>query len=107
LRTSTLYEPGEIDPDPAGDDGGIRVLSVRLTTPADLNACHTVEILVALTFVEDHTPDSIGGDSVTWFYSPTGNLADCPVYDAGPYDASVDAFEASAAGEGGDDGGVE
>ena len=68
---------------PAGDDAGVRTLYAHLPAPA-LEQCHTIEIVVALGFLENHTPYAIGGDSVTWFYAPTGSLADCPLFDAGP-----------------------
>jgi hypothetical protein len=97
-----FYANGSLDPDPADDDGGVRILTRSFPEPADLNACHTLQVLVALTFIEDHTPDSVGGDSITWIYSPTNNLMDCPVYDAGPYDAALDS---SADGDDGSDAG--
>jgi hypothetical protein len=52
----------------------------------DPRFCHTVEILVAHQFDQmlPHTPDSVGGDIVTWFYIPGGG--DCPVIDAGMYE---------------------
>ena len=73
----------------------------RLSPPVDPNACHTLEILVALGFTEDHTPASPGGDSITWFYSPTGSLADCPVYDAGPVPDASDSGDDASDGAGG------
>lgn len=67
---------------------GLRVLEVPLTPPADLDRCHTIEVVVALRLSgadgkAAHTPADPGGDSVTWFYSPTGDLAGCPSVDAG------------------------
>ena len=91
LRTE-LYDFGELDPDPSSDDGGVRTLPARLAHPT-LDACHTIEIVVGLAFSEDnHTPDPPGGDSVSWFYTPTGSLDGCPLFDAGPtaIDAGVD-----------------
>jgi hypothetical protein len=62
--------------------------------PRDL-ACHRVEILVAHDFNRDpsepHVPDAFGGDSVTWFYSPSGGLNGCPQYDAGDGSSPADA----------------
>jgi hypothetical protein len=70
-----------------------------VTTPT-LDRCHVVEIVVALRLnsVKDpknaHTPDDPGGDSVTWFFSPSGDFAGCPVLDAGitplPPDAALE-----------------
>jgi hypothetical protein len=82
---------GQSDPDPASSDGGIRSIHLGLPPPTDLLSCHTLEIIVALDFVLDHTPTlPPGGDSVVWFYSPTGDLTTCPFYDAGPEDAAPD-----------------
>ncbi len=77
--------------DPASSDGGIRTIEVAITPPADLGSCHVVEFLVANSFLgaiegrPAHTPDSIGGDSVIWFYAPGGDTRSCPTFsqDAG------------------------
>ncbi len=95
------FTNGVVDPDPAGDDGGVRTIARRFSPPADINFCHTLQVVVALTFVDDHTPDSTGGDSITWIYAPTGNLGDCPIFDAGPYDAGPDALDSSGDGSDG------
>lgn len=61
--------------------------------------CHVIELIVADNFGDisgGHAPTADGGDSVTWFYSPGGDLAGCPVY-TGPVDASFP--------DSGDDGG--
>lgn len=88
---------------PGAGDAGIRVLEIQTTTPADLTRCHVVEVLVAQEFQDRgefrgknaHTPvDPPGGDSITWIYSPSGDLTGCPVPDAGvavPRDAGLDA----------------
>jgi hypothetical protein len=89
---------GQLDADPA-QDAGVRLLNARLPAPPMLQDCHIVEILVARSFPDIHTPDTYGGDSVTWFYSPTGSLDGCPVYDAGPRDAGT---EGAVDGGGGD-----
>jgi hypothetical protein len=91
----TTPQTGLLSPD-ANQDGGIRDLDLIVDVPNDLTACHTIELLVANSFVENHTPDAVGGDSATWFYAPGGSLARCPVFDAGLIDAGV--------GEGGVDG---
>ena len=62
-------------------------------------------VVVALGFLgsdqvpEAHTPNSRGGDSVAWFYSPAGDLAGCPVHDAGPF--ADGGFPAADAADGG------
>ena len=66
---------------------GIRVLEIPITMPS-LDRCHVVEIVVALRLNTSstqtaHTPEPPGGDIVTWFFSPFGDLAGCPVLDAG------------------------
>jgi hypothetical protein len=85
-------------------DAGTLLLTVRLQDPPEIDRCHTVEIVVAYLFVTTHAPDSRGGDTVSWFYAPSGSIADCPIYDAGPVpDAGTDgASDAGAAVEGGD-----
>ena len=65
----------------------IRVLEIPITMPS-LDRCHVVEIVVALRLNTSntqtaHTPEPPGGDIVTWFFSPSGDLAGCPVLDAG------------------------
>jgi hypothetical protein len=95
---------GEIGPGQDVDDAGERMLVAHIPPPADLTACHTLEILVALAFDQNHEPNAVGGDSVTWFYSPTGSLDGCPTFEAGAPDAGEDAsspVDASA-----DDGGT-
>ena len=76
-------------------DAGIVSVSFLLSNPngpADpLGLCHRVEFLVAHRFnpipMGDfrlaHTPDSVGGDLVTWQFTPGGVAAGCPEYDAG------------------------
>jgi hypothetical protein len=72
---------------------GLRILEIPLTPPPDLDRCHTLEVVVALQLGPAgnaaHTPREPGGDSVSWFYSPTGDLAGCPALDAGPGAAFV------------------
>jgi hypothetical protein len=85
---------GELDPDPTNPTD-VRTLFARLAEPADLGACHTIEIVVALSFLENHTPGPPGGDSVTWFYAPSGSLDGCSIVDAS-VDAGPDAGDADA-----------
>ena len=65
-----------------------RVIEIPLTPPV-IEGCHIVEVVVALqlrardTANNAHTPLDPGGDSIQWIYSPSGDLAGCPVLDAG------------------------
>ena len=75
-------------------DGGIVAVPFTLPGPFD-GFCHRVEFLVADNFnsppggIEngdrryDHTPDSRGGDIVTWQYTGGAPPGGCPSYDAG------------------------
>ena len=78
---------GVLDPSPTAD-GGTRSIRTELQAPADIHDCHIIEILVAHAFVDTHTPDSYGGDSVSWIYAPNGSLDLCPVFDASSPDAA-------------------
>lgn len=79
--------------------GRTRVLEIPIPAPPDLDRCHVVEVVVALQLESTASPRGAhspkqggpGGDSVTWFYSPGGDLAGCPalVVDAGS-DARAD-----------------
>jgi len=101
-RSRAIYDgsPLPVTPDPQSEEGGIRMQEIDLDPPKDLAACHVLEIVVALHFEEAHTPSPPGGDTVVWFYSPTGDLSGCPIVDAGaavldgappPDDGSADA----------------
>lgn len=79
--------------DPESLRGRIRTLSIDLPAPVD-DQCHVIEVVVALGLqtgsnINAHTPDSRGGDSVTWFYSPGGDLRGCPTLDAGLLDGAA------------------
>lgn len=81
----------------------IRMLELPISKPPS-DRCHVVEVVVALnlntTDIQNvHTPLPPGGDSVSWFYSPSGDLAGCPVLDAGLEPIEADA-EAGAEGGG-------
>lgn len=60
-----------------------------LQHPPSPDRCHVIEVVVALHLRCDldsnaaHSPPEPGGDNVTWIYSPSGDLAGCPVLDAG------------------------
>jgi hypothetical protein len=79
-------------------DGGVNIVDFDLTAYSatlDPSACHQIDFVVALGFDPGslHTPDSRGGDSVAWFYDPSGGFAGCPnggvtTTDAAPPDAS-------------------
>jgi hypothetical protein len=109
--------PGESDYESATTQGRVRLLEIPIDPPS-LDSCHVVEIVVALHKNTNdsrsaHTPPDPGGDIVSWFFSPSGDLAGCPVLDAGlsPLpDASTDASDASfdaSDGSAGVDGAVE
>ncbi len=89
--------------DPASADGGVRTLEISLQSPSDLSRCHLIEILVAYGFRGDfdgrqaHTPNAIGGDSVSWFFAPNGDVQRCPTFDAGP-ESGADAGATDASG---------
>jgi len=71
-------------------DGGITLVDFTLAPPDSLICPHQIQFLVANGFsaISPHTPNSIGGDIVTWEYHPGSNgNAECPSYDAG--DGSV------------------
>jgi hypothetical protein len=92
--TPSQYEPGS-----GSTRGRVRMLEIPISKPSS-DRCHVIEVVVALQLsaVTDprnaHTPGEPGGDIVTWFYNPTGDLSGCPILDAGikpePVDAEVE-----------------
>jgi hypothetical protein len=66
-------------------DGGVALVRFVLRPPPpDNGTCpHRIEFIVANGFAGQHTPDSVGGDIVTWFYTEGGGPNGCPSYDAG------------------------
>jgi hypothetical protein len=73
--------------EPEFTNGNVRTIEIPITTPS-ADGCHVVEVVVALRLNTTdprnaHTPEDPGGDSVTWFYSPSGDFGGCPVLDAG------------------------
>jgi hypothetical protein len=81
-RTPVLSET--VSADPASLEGGIFTLAIGFPTlPVSAGRCHTFEVIVAKGFDQDHSPSPPGGDSVSWFYSPTGDLTGCAIFDAG------------------------
>jgi len=95
LGTLPVIEPQESRFGPANTESRIRTLDLAIAEPLDPGRCHVIEVLVALQFnaTDDsrraHTPQPPGGDIVTWFYNPSGDLARCPTLDAG-VDATFD-----------------
>jgi hypothetical protein len=90
--------------EPSTTNGLIRTLEIPITIPS-LDRCHVVEVVVALRLNTSdsrnvHTPLAPGGDIVSWFFSPSGDLSGCPVLDAGLAPITGDA-------EAGAEGGVE
>lgn len=85
----------------SAQSGNIRTIEVEINRPSD-DRCHLVEIIVArnlntATVQNAHTPLDPGGDIVSWFYNPSGNLDGCPSVDAGisPVDAGDDGGDAA------------
>ncbi|HLK37000.1 MAG TPA: hypothetical protein VKU41_09645 [Polyangiaceae bacterium] len=72
---------------PIAVDAGVYVQAFHLGQPSDLGFCHRIEFDVARGFDttsgSPHTPNSLGGDSIVWFYNAGGGPNGCPVYDAG------------------------
>jgi hypothetical protein len=99
-----IWDKGTSSFDPASADGGVRTLEISLMAPADSSRCHVIEILVALGFRGEfegrqaHTPDAVGGDSVSWFFAPSGDLQRCPTFDAGPDTDAADSGVSDGSG---------
>jgi hypothetical protein len=78
-------------------DGGVTTVSFSLSSIdlGDPTACHIIQLFVADSFsdISHHTVNnSLGADSVSWFYTPNGPSG-CFAYDAGdgaPADAALD-----------------
>lgn len=90
-----LVAPGNSTFDARNTQGRVRLLEVPLDPQnVDLNQCHVIQVVVALRLVSTsenrsaHTPTEPGGDLVTWFFSPEGDMRGCPPLDAG-IDASI------------------
>ena len=81
---------GSLTPDPSTMDGGVSLVDFSIDAP-DPSSCHVIEFIVALGFNDKslHTPDQYGGDSVVWFYNPSGDPGACPQYDAGGIDGAA------------------
>jgi hypothetical protein len=97
-------------PPPAVDGGAILAISINPEEPRgliDLGGCHQIKIVVAHSFLSDNiTPDSLGGDSVSWPYYPSTSVPyTCTVAeaDAGTaIDGAVEALPIPPLSDGGD-----
>jgi hypothetical protein len=86
---SAPFQLGQVQPTASTVDAGtilvspppVSFLDGKLSTPY----CHRIEFLVAYSFSAFHTPDSLGGDIVTWLYNGAGGPDGCPL----SYDASA------------------
>lgn len=82
---------------------GVRAVTLGtefLPSSPNANECHVIEAIVAFSFAGNppdgllaHTPGPGGGDSVVWFYSPSGDLSGCPHVDGGLDGATPDASD--------------
>jgi len=81
---ATPLELGPIGPARVADGGDVVNLVIRgeLSKPMG-PGCHTVRIVVAYAFSSGNSPDSQGGDDVSWLFSGSGDVAGCEGYDAG------------------------
>ncbi len=87
--------------------GKTRILEIPVPPPAQLGECHPIEIVIGLELsgtsaVLAHTPRNGQGDSVQWYYNPSGDLAGCPVLQI---EGGAPLPPATDSGEGGTDGG--
>jgi hypothetical protein len=69
-------------------DGGVDVVDFDLApyfAGLDPTTCHEIDFVVAFGFEASspRTPDSRGGDSISWFYDASGSFAGCPTSDGG------------------------
>jgi len=85
-------------------NGNIRLLRIPISVPSS-DKCHLVEIVVAKNLntssaTTAHAPLEPGGDIVSWFYNPSGDLDGCPSVDAG----IMQGVDAGDGGDGGDGG---
>ncbi len=96
-------EPGGEDVDATDKLNGIRRIKFSLDPPDD-TLCHVIEFIVTSgTFTSGaravRNVDPLQSDQITWFYSPGGDLAGCPVQNAAapPYDGSTPTSEEARA----------
>lgn len=87
-ETLGLVASGSSNPDVARTR--TRKLEIVMPPPSDLKRCHVIQVIVANRFAgaiegrPAHTPESPGGDTIEWFYNPSGDLAGCPTQDPVP-----------------------
>ena len=82
--------PIAVQAPPDALDGGVLLLEVVTPgNPLD-GLCHKLEVDVAHSFSSVHTPDSVGGDSVWWWYGPHGCPSTWQQDGAFPVDAPYD-----------------
>jgi hypothetical protein len=86
------FAGARLDGDPTAVDAGVRFIDFSFPgdDPALPTKCHVLEFIVALAFSPEspHTPDAYGGDSVVWFYNPSGDPAGCPATDTSGLDGA-------------------
>jgi hypothetical protein len=114
-NVDTLVGHEVLLPDLASPDAGPRHVRMAdgLGQSPDPTRCHVIEGAVALvvngvsSFTNQNTPavNANLGDSIVWFYSPTGDLSGCPVYKSGLDGAFIDVASDAPlqTGEGGPD----
>jgi len=87
LCTSCFESVTQSEYELASTVGNIRTLEVLITQPSS-DKCHLIEVVVAKNLDQRsaqsaHNPLEPGGDIVSWFYNPSGDLDGCPSVDAG------------------------
>ena len=94
--TTTAADVGPVlvRPPPPVMDGGTYLLEVVTLPSAPLDGlCHKLEVDVARSFASVHVPDSLGGDSVWWWYGPNGCPPSWQEDGALPADAPYDGIQ--------------
>jgi hypothetical protein len=97
--------PAAVTPLPGQLDAGVYLVDFPLdpgTFAIDLTLCHTIQMLVAHGFqqvllngtmqVAPHLPDSVGGDTVQWTWSPPSCYTFTPDASAPAADAAGDSL---------------
>jgi hypothetical protein len=108
LTNNGLIGQDSIPVDLSSQDAGIREVNMvpRRPVQPDPTLCHVVEGIVTLPqqrgSTSPHAYDPATGDSIVWFYSPTGDLSGCPIFTGGLDGAFRDVQpDALAIGDGG------
>jgi hypothetical protein len=86
-KSTGASSPGVEDVTPEDARQGIRRIKF-LAPQVDDQTCHTIEFIITTDKGTGnpqnlHAVDPTTSDKITWFYSPTGDRAECPVQDAG------------------------